>query len=292
MYNYKYQGQELQETGFYSFKWREYMPDIGRFAQIDPLAAKYPYNSTYAFQENKLGLGVELEGLELLKNHTGYFAIHGNAMRVVRAPASQTDSRGNPTFTAGNIGLTTTGYNPNARSFSDGSKGLRINEYKYNGPLPSAAEMQDTKNLPTNSDVQKFKTTIRGLNMTNNGIKNLDKASNAADGIKEVKNLVDLITNLPNLFDSNKNHVQAANDVQSIQNQAMTMDQAIQTVDQSGVTMDQQTRNDVVNYVFDGTLPNPDGGLMPNSNVITIGTQIMKDNKITIQPLKEQLNTK
>lgn len=32
---------------------------------IDPLAEKYPYNSTYAFQENKMGLGRELEGLEM-----------------------------------------------------------------------------------------------------------------------------------------------------------------------------------------------------------------------------------
>ncbi|TRX32720.1 hypothetical protein [Flavobacterium restrictum] len=32
---------------------------------IDPLAEDYAYNSTYAFQENKLGLGRELEGLEL-----------------------------------------------------------------------------------------------------------------------------------------------------------------------------------------------------------------------------------
>ncbi|SEG38423.1 RHS repeat-associated core domain-containing protein [Halpernia humi] len=64
-YNYKYQGQELQETGFYSFKWRNYMPDVGRFFNVDPLAEKYPYNSTYAFQENKMGLGRELEGLEL-----------------------------------------------------------------------------------------------------------------------------------------------------------------------------------------------------------------------------------
>ncbi|WP_299182878.1 DUF6443 domain-containing protein [uncultured Chryseobacterium sp.] len=64
-YHYKYQGQELQETGFYSFKWRNYMPDVGRFFNIDPLAEKYQYNSTYAFQENKMGLGRELEGLEL-----------------------------------------------------------------------------------------------------------------------------------------------------------------------------------------------------------------------------------
>ena len=38
LYNYKYQGQELQETGFYSFKWRNYMPDVGR--SILPKAGK------------------------------------------------------------------------------------------------------------------------------------------------------------------------------------------------------------------------------------------------------------
>ena len=34
---------------------------------VDPIASEFPYNSTYAFQENKLGLGVELEGKELNK---------------------------------------------------------------------------------------------------------------------------------------------------------------------------------------------------------------------------------
>jgi RHS repeat-associated protein len=62
--NYKFQGQELQETGFYSFKWRQYMPDVGRFFNIDPLAEKYTYNSTYAFSENRVIDGRELEGLE------------------------------------------------------------------------------------------------------------------------------------------------------------------------------------------------------------------------------------
>lgn len=38
---------------------------IGRFMSIDPLAEKYAYNSTNSFQENKMGMGVELEGLEL-----------------------------------------------------------------------------------------------------------------------------------------------------------------------------------------------------------------------------------
>ena len=67
-YKYKFQGQERQEDlnlGWDSFKYRNYDYAIGRFFNVDPLAAKYPYNSTYAFQENKLGLGRELEGKEL-----------------------------------------------------------------------------------------------------------------------------------------------------------------------------------------------------------------------------------
>ncbi len=62
--NYKYQGQELQETGFYSFKWRNYMPDVGRFFNIDPLSEKYAYQSPYNFSEDKVISHRELEGLE------------------------------------------------------------------------------------------------------------------------------------------------------------------------------------------------------------------------------------
>ncbi|MGE8431839.1 hypothetical protein [Chryseobacterium joostei] len=68
------------------------------------------------------------------------------------------------------------------------------------------------------------------------------------------------------------------------------MEKAIKYVDGSGIDMTSQTRNDVVNYVFDGTLPNPTAVLMPNSLIISNGTQIMKTNNITIQPLNEQLN--
>ncbi len=66
---YKYQEQERQDElglNWDSFKWRNYDFALGRFMSIDPLAEKYAYNSTYAFQENKMGLGRELEGLELV----------------------------------------------------------------------------------------------------------------------------------------------------------------------------------------------------------------------------------
>jgi RHS repeat-associated protein len=48
-----------------NFEYRMHDPRLGRFFAIDPLTAKYPWNSPYVFAENKLGLGVELEGLEL-----------------------------------------------------------------------------------------------------------------------------------------------------------------------------------------------------------------------------------
>ena len=62
-----FQGQKFDDDlgiNYYSFKWRNHDPQIGRFIEIDPLAEDYEYNSTYAFSENKVTNHVELEGLE------------------------------------------------------------------------------------------------------------------------------------------------------------------------------------------------------------------------------------
>jgi len=63
-----YQGQELTEDlglGVHEWRYRISDPQLGRFWQIDPLAEKYDYNATFAFQENKFGIGTELEGKEV-----------------------------------------------------------------------------------------------------------------------------------------------------------------------------------------------------------------------------------
>ena len=73
-YRYGFQGQEMDdeikgEGNSVNYKYRMHDPRIGRFFAIDPLAPKYPHNSPYAFSENRVVDGVELEGLE-------YYTVH------------------------------------------------------------------------------------------------------------------------------------------------------------------------------------------------------------------------
>ncbi len=68
-YRYGFQGQEMDdevkgEGNSINFEYRMHDPRVGRFFAIDPLAGKYPYNSVYAFSENRVIDGIELEGLE------------------------------------------------------------------------------------------------------------------------------------------------------------------------------------------------------------------------------------
>ena len=68
-YRYGFQGQERNDevTGSgntISYGFREHDTRLGRFKSIDPLSPKYPWNSPYAFSENRVIDGIELEGLE------------------------------------------------------------------------------------------------------------------------------------------------------------------------------------------------------------------------------------
>ena len=68
---YSFQGQERDDEvkgagNSYNFEYRMHDPRVGRFFAVDPLAAKYAYNGTYNFSENRVVDGVELEGLQVV----------------------------------------------------------------------------------------------------------------------------------------------------------------------------------------------------------------------------------
>ena len=68
-YRYFFNGQEadnevLGDGALHAFEYRMHDTRIGRFWSVDPLAGKFPWNSTYAFAENSPIGFLELEGLE------------------------------------------------------------------------------------------------------------------------------------------------------------------------------------------------------------------------------------
>jgi RHS repeat-associated protein len=69
-YRYGFNGQEEDpewKDGAVVFEYRIHDARIGRFLSVDPLASEYPWNSTYAFAENRVIDGIDLEGKEFYK---------------------------------------------------------------------------------------------------------------------------------------------------------------------------------------------------------------------------------
>ena len=71
-YRYGFQGQEKDdeikgEGNSLNYTFRMHDPRVGRFLSIDPLAKKYPHNSPYAFSENRVIDGIDLEGSEFTR---------------------------------------------------------------------------------------------------------------------------------------------------------------------------------------------------------------------------------
>jgi hypothetical protein len=87
-YRFGFQGQEKNndlsgvDGGHLDFKYRIHDARLGRFLSVDPLSPEYPWNSPYSFAENKVGLGIELEGRELLKKDEALFEMIYGALFI------------------------------------------------------------------------------------------------------------------------------------------------------------------------------------------------------------------
>ncbi|SNZ01686.1 hypothetical protein [Flagellimonas pacifica] len=113
-YRYGFQGQEkdseLKGEGLsVNYKYRMHDARIGRFFAVDPLAYDYPWNSPYAFSENRVIDGLELEGAEYLDSdearvnvNWGFIRLHHrNISGFTRSFARNNDLYGNGTIDFG-----------------------------------------------------------------------------------------------------------------------------------------------------------------------------------------------
>ena len=250
-YNYKYQGQELQETGFYSFKWRNYISDVGRFFNIDPLAEKYTYNSTYAFQENKMGLGRELEGLELLQE------------------------RGVITAT-----------------------GMTAKDICHNGPLPSYMSYLNYKSGYSASqgmDVPDLPSGALGMGKWNDedgSFKSFAGEAKAtkALGVFELIKLVNTAIDAPGEIKAMGKSAKANDYVDKLAFQLDAMQTAQEVVNNANLKLDNKTKIEITNYVFDGRLPedvnsrsNSVVNLGSKTNIVNTANSVMRQNDITVR---------
>lgn len=92
-YRYGFNNQETDPeymNGAVSFEYRVHDPRIGRFLSVDPLSAEYPWNSTYAFAENRPIEGIDLEGAEFLPAGAASLMFEEALLRTIHAPEPST----------------------------------------------------------------------------------------------------------------------------------------------------------------------------------------------------------
>lgn len=127
-YNNTFQKQEFNEdlgVDLYELKYRMDDPQIGRFWQVDPLADKYPHNSTYAFSDNKVTNHVETEGL---RSEYIFWKAKQELARTFQATATSLDN-----------------------TFSIGSKTKVEANTPTNGNSKNTVSVENTTSVSTNS---------------------------------------------------------------------------------------------------------------------------------------------
>ncbi|MCH2046372.1 MAG: hypothetical protein MK212_19820, partial [Saprospiraceae bacterium] len=156
-YRYGFNDQEKDKEwlgGAISYKFRVHDPRLGRFLSVDPLAPSYPWNSTFAFAENRVIDGVELEGRQ-------WQSIVLNALRggrATRQPTQQQIARDPIRNTAGAIRL---------QRAAEGARAIQQMKSRYTSIKDWVESQATTVTKPPVTDVS---ITSEGMNVEQRGI--------------------------------------------------------------------------------------------------------------------------
>ncbi|WP_367399309.1 RHS repeat-associated core domain-containing protein [Chryseobacterium sp. S0630] len=97
-YNYKYNGKELQETGMYDYGARMYMPDLGRWGVIDPLAEASRRFTPYHYGNNNPIRFIDPDGRLTVDNLQGGYSTGSAVADFMYRTGLSSDERNMPLF--------------------------------------------------------------------------------------------------------------------------------------------------------------------------------------------------
>ncbi|MBC9811456.1 hypothetical protein H9Y05_03110 [Crocinitomicaceae bacterium CZZ-1] len=197
-YRYGFQNQEIDDeikgTGnSVNYKYRMHDPRLGRFFAVDPLASKYPYNSPYAFSENRLIDGIELEGLEVFIMRKG-----GNLYQsplvgpynqeIVKATAAASKSEyvgyylGNQKTVTEARTPNHTPVNPKAASPAPQKQNSNDGADKMTDAAGKGLTIAESISKKTGTNLT---TPVKVIDGTLNALEITEMASNVVDGVKD-----------------------------------------------------------------------------------------------------------
>jgi RHS repeat-associated protein len=274
-----FQGQRFDDEldlNWYQYRFRSYDQQIGRFIQVDPLAPKYTHNSTYAFAENKVTMGIDLEGLDLLPFNSAWFRsvsqntpTNGQRVQVValNVPTVFKDATGNPLFSASSVGVTPKGV------MAD--KGEQI---RPGNNLPSSPK------YAWSLDAQPTASTSGGKvgNNFDNNQAFADKMGGVASAPQEINNWIQTF--------KDGGSVDIWNAYGELRTNINSFDKATKSIGAIpfGMTTKDTQRGDLINFVNDGTIPmldfkNLQQSLQFGMQIMQTGMEVMNKNKISIR---------
>ena len=266
----------------YQFRYRTHDPQIGRFLQIDPLSHKYSHNSTYAYAENKVTIGIDLEGLELLPVNSSWFRAVVEAKNephygrqiwkervdvvIDNVPKVFKDASGSPLFSASSVGVT-----PQGKTIAG-----------------NGAQLRAANNLPPSPDWSWNNPRITPSNQTAGGHIGNNVSENRARA-DQTRRTVGILSEAFKYYDTYANKVPIWNAYSQLYDNQKGFDEAVKMVGKNpmGFGTTPGMRADVVNFVTDGTLPIVNladlNSLQYGLQIIQTGSNILNQYGIPIQ---------